>query len=191
MRVLPTWRKGMIPENWFYHHTLLAARQVEAKPPDAEHDLLVTAGPTSVAAYIAIVRALRNLPRQHAFLERERERVGRRARCHAGPVRAVAGDEIAGVARRREDAATDVDVPGAGLGHATVWRDEPDPPAGRGVARTGVSVVLPSDDMYARPMPVREATALMDEGRTRLPHGAGNATPSWSTNGMSRRCRSA
>jgi D-aminopeptidase len=29
-----------------------------------------------------------------------------------------------------------VDVPGVGVGHATVWRDEPDPPLGRGVART-------------------------------------------------------
>ena len=33
-----------------------------------------------------------------------------------------------------------VDVPGVGVGHATVWRDEPPPPAGRGVARTGVTV---------------------------------------------------
>src|ERR1700733_5603788 len=36
-----------------------------------------------------------------------------------------------------------LDVPGAGLGHATVWRDEPPPPAGRGIARTGVTVLDP------------------------------------------------
>ncbi|MFM7552886.1 MAG: P1 family peptidase, partial [Actinomycetota bacterium] len=36
------------------------------------------------------------------------------------------------------------DVPGVRVGHATVWRDEPDPPAGRGVARTGVTVVVPA-----------------------------------------------
>ena len=30
-----------------------------------------------------------------------------------------------------------LDVPGVGVGHATVWRDEPEPPEGRGVARTG------------------------------------------------------
>ncbi|HLA16261.1 MAG TPA: P1 family peptidase [Candidatus Limnocylindrales bacterium] len=36
-----------------------------------------------------------------------------------------------------------VDVPNVTVGHATVWRDEPDPPAGRGVARTGVTVVIP------------------------------------------------
>ena len=36
------------------------------------------------------------------------------------------------------------DVPGVTVGHVTVWRDEPEPPAGRGVARTGVTVVVPS-----------------------------------------------
>jgi D-aminopeptidase len=46
-----------------------------------------------------------------------------------------------------------VDVPGVGVGHATVWRDEPDPPAGRGVARTGVTVVLPNADPYRTPLP--------------------------------------
>lgn len=45
-----------------------------------------------------------------------------------------------------------LDVPGVGLGHATVWRDEPDPPAGRGVARTGVTIVLPAQDTYRRPL---------------------------------------
>jgi D-aminopeptidase len=36
-----------------------------------------------------------------------------------------------------------VDVPPVAVGHATIWRDEPAPPAGRGVARTGVTVILP------------------------------------------------
>jgi D-aminopeptidase len=36
-----------------------------------------------------------------------------------------------------------VDVPGVAVGHRTVWRDEPDPPAGRGTARTGVTAILP------------------------------------------------
>jgi D-aminopeptidase len=35
------------------------------------------------------------------------------------------------------------DVDGVLVGHVTVWRDEPDPPAGRGVARTGVTAVVP------------------------------------------------
>jgi D-aminopeptidase len=46
-----------------------------------------------------------------------------------------------------------LDVPGAGLGHATVWRDEPGPPRGRGVARTGVTVLLPVAHPYRTPVP--------------------------------------
>jgi D-aminopeptidase len=45
------------------------------------------------------------------------------------------------------------DVPGAGVGHATVWRDEPPPPAGRGVARTGVTVIDPGGNTFASPVP--------------------------------------
>jgi D-aminopeptidase len=46
-----------------------------------------------------------------------------------------------------------LDVAGVGLGHATVHRDEPDPPAGRGVARTGVTVLCVADDAYPRMIP--------------------------------------
>lgn len=46
-----------------------------------------------------------------------------------------------------------LDVPGVGLGHTTVVRDEPDPPAGRGSARTGVTVLLVAEDAYRRPVP--------------------------------------
>jgi D-aminopeptidase len=46
-----------------------------------------------------------------------------------------------------------VDVPGTGVGHATIWRDEPDPPAGRGVARTGVTVVDPGGNLFRAPIP--------------------------------------
>jgi D-aminopeptidase len=35
------------------------------------------------------------------------------------------------------------DVAGVRVGHVTIVRDEPDPPAGRGVARTGVTVIVP------------------------------------------------
>ena len=45
-----------------------------------------------------------------------------------------------------------LDVPGVGLGHTTVWRDEPDPPAGRGIGRTGVTVLVVADDAYSRPV---------------------------------------
>ena len=47
-----------------------------------------------------------------------------------------------------------LDVDGVGLGHATVWRDEAPPPEGRGVARTGVTVLVPAEDAYPRPLPV-------------------------------------
>ncbi|MGZ4632575.1 MAG: P1 family peptidase [Actinomycetes bacterium] len=46
-----------------------------------------------------------------------------------------------------------LDVPGVGVGHATVWRDEADPPEGRGVARTGVTVVDPGGNCFRRPVP--------------------------------------
>jgi D-aminopeptidase len=46
-----------------------------------------------------------------------------------------------------------LDVPGVGVGHATVWHDEPDPPAGRGVARTGVTVLDPGGNAFLRPIP--------------------------------------
>ena len=50
-----------------------------------------------------------------------------------------------------------VDVPGVAVGHRTVWRDEPDPPDGRGTARTGVTAILP--------------LPLAAQARTRIPAG--------------------
>lgn len=46
-----------------------------------------------------------------------------------------------------------LDVPGAGLGHATIVRDDPEPPRGTGIARTGVSVIHPGGDVWASPVP--------------------------------------
>ncbi len=46
-----------------------------------------------------------------------------------------------------------IDVPGVGVGHATVVYDEPAPPDGRGIARTGVTVVDPGGDTIADPVP--------------------------------------
>ena len=45
-----------------------------------------------------------------------------------------------------------LDVAGVGLGHATVVRDEPPPPVGRGVARTGVTTLVLAEDAYRRPL---------------------------------------
>jgi D-aminopeptidase len=46
-----------------------------------------------------------------------------------------------------------LDVAGVGLGHATVHRDEPAPPEGRGAARTGVTVLVLAEDAFTRPLP--------------------------------------
>jgi D-aminopeptidase len=46
-----------------------------------------------------------------------------------------------------------LDVSGVGLGHVTIRRDEPAPPRGRGVARTGVTVLVVAEDAYPRPVP--------------------------------------
>lgn len=46
-----------------------------------------------------------------------------------------------------------LDVPGVGVGHSTVWRDEEPPPAGRGVARTGVTVIEPGGNAFREPIP--------------------------------------
>lgn len=45
-----------------------------------------------------------------------------------------------------------LDVAGVGVGHATVWRDEPAPPEGRGRARTGVTCLILAEDAFTRPV---------------------------------------
>jgi D-aminopeptidase len=45
-----------------------------------------------------------------------------------------------------------LDVAGVGVGHATVHREEPEPPDGRGTARTGVTVLRLADDTFDRPL---------------------------------------
>jgi D-aminopeptidase len=51
------------------------------------------------------------------------------------------------------------DVTGVTVGHVTVWRDEPEPPTGRGVARTGITAVLPGpvETLHAQPVPAGTA----------------------------------
>ena len=65
---------------------------------------------------------------------------------------------------------TITDVDGVTVGHVTIWRDEPDPPEGRGIARTGVTAVLPApvDTLHAEPVPA--GTAVLN--------GAGELTGS-------------
>src|SRR6188508_2224824 len=51
------------------------------------------------------------------------------------------------------------DVPDVRVGHVTVCRDEPEPPGGRGVARTGVTAIVPRavETLVARPIPAGAA----------------------------------
>jgi D-aminopeptidase len=63
-----------------------------------------------------------------------------------------------------------VDVPGVRVGHVTVRRDEADPPAGRGVARSGVTAVEPADPASLVGEPVPAGTAVLN--------GAGELTGS-------------
>jgi D-aminopeptidase len=51
------------------------------------------------------------------------------------------------------------DVTGVMVGHVTVWRDEPEPNDGRGIARTGVTAVLPGpvDTLFGAPVPAGTA----------------------------------
>ncbi len=46
------------------------------------------------------------------------------------------------------------DVAGVRVGHATVWRDEP---GGRGIARTGVTAIVPGDGLFRAPAPAGAA----------------------------------
>ena len=62
------------------------------------------------------------------------------------------------------------DVTGVTVGHVTIWRDEPEPPAGRGIARTGVTAVLPGPVETLFDAPVPAGTAVLN--------GAGELTGS-------------
>jgi Peptidase family S58 len=54
------------------------------------------------------------------------------------------------------------DVAGVRVGHVTVRRDEPDPPEGRGVARSGVTAIVPGDPGTLRTAPVRAGVAVLN-----------------------------
>ena len=66
-----------------------------------------------------------------------------------------------------------LDVAGVGLGHATVHRDEPPPPDGRGIARTGVTVLVLAEDAYLAPAAGRRRGAQRRRRVHRLPHRRG------------------
>jgi D-aminopeptidase len=62
------------------------------------------------------------------------------------------------------------DVEGVRVGHVTVVRDEPDPPAGRGIARSGVTAIAPGDPATLTGEPLRAGGAVLN--------GAGEMTGS-------------
>ena len=62
------------------------------------------------------------------------------------------------------------DVPGVAVGHVTVWRDEPDPPAGRWIARTGVTAIVPGSGGAVLDPPLAAGVAVLN--------GAGELTGS-------------
>ena len=51
---------------------------------------------------------------------------------------------------------------GVTVGHVTVDREEPDPPAGRGVARTGVTAIVPGDPATLRERSPRAGAAVLN-----------------------------
>jgi D-aminopeptidase len=65
---------------------------------------------------------------------------------------------------------TITDVRGVSVGHVTVRRDEPDPPEGRGVARTGVTAIVPAPLGTLVSRPIAAGTAVLN--------GAGELTGS-------------
>ena len=54
------------------------------------------------------------------------------------------------------------DVAGVTVGQVTVWRDEPEPPEGRGIARTGVTAVLPASQESLLRQPARAGAAVLN-----------------------------
>src|SRR5207248_6875356 len=54
------------------------------------------------------------------------------------------------------------DLAGVAVGHVTVRRDEPEPPEGRGVARTGLTAIVPGplEDLVRKP--VRAGAAVLN-----------------------------
>lgn len=62
---VPEWRDVETAERWFYHHTILAARETaETQKPEPDKDLLVKLCDSPTPAYVAFIRAIRNLPVQ-------------------------------------------------------------------------------------------------------------------------------
>ena len=64
LRMLPNWERPEQAENWFLHHTVLAARQQSTRLVSEERDCLAQRAETPTAEYLAFLRVLRHLPQQ-------------------------------------------------------------------------------------------------------------------------------
>lgn len=83
VQLMPKWSAGTVPENWYYHHTVLTARQAVNRagtPSGTQDDLLATAAGPADVPYAAFIRALRVLPIQQteAFVLNHGERLNER-----------------------------------------------------------------------------------------------------------------
>jgi DNA-directed RNA polymerase specialized sigma24 family protein len=80
LRVMPTWRPGVAPANWFYHHALLSSRMATEPPPPVKDDLLVISASNPTPDYLAFIGAVRHLPIQQreAFLLHHGEKLNER-----------------------------------------------------------------------------------------------------------------
>jgi D-aminopeptidase len=113
-------------------------------------------------------------PRQSAHQCRERTAAAPLyARCVSAPSQRGPRLRELGLRIGRFEAGSSnaiTDVTGVTVGHVTIWRDEPEPPEGRGVARTGVTAILPApaETLHAEPVPA--GTAVLN--------GAGELTGS-------------
>jgi D-aminopeptidase len=91
-----------------------------------------------------------------------REGGERRGAREAGERRGARGHGIRIGAMEPGPANAITDVAGVAVGHVTVVRDEPPPPAGRGVARTGVTVVVPGPPASLFASPVAAGAAVLN-----------------------------
>src|SRR5271154_3609267 len=64
LNAMPTWRPDTPPLQWFYHHTVLAARAQQADTGDPLTDPLIERTSSPDPDYVAFIRALRLLPQQ-------------------------------------------------------------------------------------------------------------------------------
>ena len=78
------------------------------------------------------------------------------------------------------------DVRGVSVGQVSVRRDEPDPPVGRGVARTGVTAIVPGslDTLVSRPIAVQDCRAGELTGSIQIAEWGCIETPVYLTSTM-------